>query len=67
MYTCTHTNKLMVCSLDFSVSFDKSSYEVNEEASKSVCVVVSGSLESQLSVQVSTAEDTAKGERKFNS
>ncbi len=38
---------------------------MNEGASDSVCVVVSGSLESQLSVHVSTTEDTAKGEKKL--
>ncbi len=37
----------------------------NPDPVLSVCVVVSGSLESQLSVQVSTVEDTAKGERKL--
>ncbi len=44
-----------------SVAFDKSSYDVMEGDTRSVCVVVSGVLASTLKIQVSTAEGSAKG------
>ncbi len=51
--------------VDSDSSKSTKSPKKNPDHVLSVCVVVSGSLESQLSVHVSTAEDTAKGERKL--
>ena len=44
------------------VQFEQSSYEVMEGDSATVCVLVSGSLEKDLVVEVTSETDTAHGE-----
>ena len=48
---------------EVDVQFEQSSYEVMEGDSATVCVLVSGSLEKDLVVEVTSETDTAHGER----